>query len=553
MNFEWMKEHTELAALYGSALEAEKYVLVHPAISAMASRKAMEIVVKTLYQEAVNGEDMPVFVDDMTTTWDFRIIVSDNVVINAIHTVRENCDDTTQNGLLTESEAMQSLEALHKLTAWFGVRKGILQEEPPFIPPKTDRLKKIIEKINPANLTLRIKPYIHLNGDVSWLPELEREHVLHLTDLSETPKNLCTEAFFAFLEQFTRSKRQYVDGILKLMPLSPATEREWGERRQKTSPELIGEVDAFVDAMYAEEKNDKRVMWRRYADLLGDLTGWYLQLAHPDFIPMTMRSGFILPEVICDTEQYVSLDSAVEQMLREMASGNEKKGQLMTNKSWCREYLGMDRPVLLPLSNNATKEERQKYSKNALHIGNKKFFYLTEWDKASLFSLRARSGKVGEELVTLDRMADWGFADPDSPAALRARERARIREAEEAAKEAKRQSELQADQLARASKSMLDEVSPKEIRNAIQKMPDYQQNVSLLTIPDWCKKHIGMDEPVLLAEGEWMRLRKRQQSAGKLLTYSACMVSIGRVSYVIHRMDHDTYDAMLKAFQSLGI
>ena len=225
----------------------------------------------------------------------------------------------------------------------------------------------------------------------------------------------------------------------------------------------------------------------------------------------------------------------------------------MTNKSWCREYLGMDRPVLLPLSNNATKEERQKYSKNALHIGNKKFFYLTEWDKASLFSLRARSGKVGEELVTLDRMADWGFADPDSPAALRARERARIREAEEAAKEAKRQSELQADQLARASKSMLDEVSPKEIRNAIQKMPDYQQNVSLLTIPDWCKKHIGMDEPVLLAEGEWMRLRKRQQSAGKTLTYSACMVSIGRVSYVIHRMDHDTYDAMLKAFQSLGI
>lgn len=85
MNFEWMKEHTELAALYGSALEAEKYVLVHPAISAMASRKAMEIVVKTLYQEAVNGEDMPVFVDDMTTTWDFRIMVSDNVVINAIH------------------------------------------------------------------------------------------------------------------------------------------------------------------------------------------------------------------------------------------------------------------------------------------------------------------------------------------------------------------------------------------------------------------------------------------------------------------------------------
>ena len=337
------------------------------------------------------------------------------------------------------------------------------------------------------------------------------------------------------------------------MPLSPATEREWGERRQKTSPELIGEVDAFVDAMYAEEKNDKRVMWRRYADLLGDMTGWYLQLAHPDYIPMTMRSGFILPEVTCDTEQYVSLGSAVEQMLREMASGNEKKGQLMTNKSWCREYLGMDRPVLLPLSNNVTKEERQKYSKNALHIGNKKFFFLTEWDKASLFSLRARSGKIGEELVTLDRMADWGFADPDSPAAIRARERARIREAEEAAKEAKRQTELQADQLARASKSMLDEVSPKEIRNAIQKMPDYQQNVNLLTIPDWCKKHIGMDEAVLLAEGEWMRLRRKQKSAGKTLTYSACMVSIGRVSYVIHRMDHNTYDAMLKAFQSLDI
>lgn len=295
MNFEWMKDHTEMTALYGSALEAEEYVLVHPAISAMASRKAMEIVVKTLYQEAVTGEDMPVFVDDKTTTWDFRFLVSDNVVINAIHTVRENGDDTTQNGKLTENEAMQSLEALHKLTAWFGVRKGILQEEPPFIPPKTDRLKKVIEKINPANLSLRIKPYIHLNGDVSWLPELERWNVLYLTDLPETPKILHIEAFFAFLEQFTRSKRQYVDGILKLMPLSPATEREWGERRQKISHEPIGEVDAFVDAMYAEEKNDKRVMWRRYADLLGDLTGWYLQLAHPTLFPSPCAAASFCP------------------------------------------------------------------------------------------------------------------------------------------------------------------------------------------------------------------------------------------------------------------
>ena len=37
MNFEWMKGHTELAALYGSALKAEKFVLVHPTMSAMAS------------------------------------------------------------------------------------------------------------------------------------------------------------------------------------------------------------------------------------------------------------------------------------------------------------------------------------------------------------------------------------------------------------------------------------------------------------------------------------------------------------------------------------
>ena len=69
MNYVRMKEHTELTALYGSAFEAEKYMPVHPSIRAVASRKAMEIVVKTLYQEAVNSEDMPVFVDDMTTTW----------------------------------------------------------------------------------------------------------------------------------------------------------------------------------------------------------------------------------------------------------------------------------------------------------------------------------------------------------------------------------------------------------------------------------------------------------------------------------------------------
>ena len=549
MNFEWMKAYMRTSTLFSNCREAEEFVLARPVVSAVAARRAMETVVKEIYQETVNGNGYAETVYEMVSDSTFRSQIYNSEVINAIHTVRRTGNNAAHNGEVSTNEAMRALEALHKLMVWYGKRGGLLQNTPAFVPPKPDRIQEIMQKIPFENFSLRIEPYIHLNGDASWLAELKQADVQRLVNLPETPDAVRIDAFYRFLEQFVQSKELGIKQILELLPLSAATEQEWEARRGSISPKLISEVDAFVNAM-SNETRDNRTIWRKYADTLGDKAGWYLQLAHPEIIPASMRSGFVLPETQTDSDSYIPLEEAVEQMLREIASGNDKKARLMCNKSWCREYLGMDVPVLIPLSNNLTVEERQKYSKKALHVGNRKYFHLLNWDRKTLFAIRSKSGEVGEKLVTIDRMADWGFTDPGSTAAQRAKERAKAREMEEAARQAEiNQQKQEAKRLLCSKKPETEEVPPKKIREEIERMPGFHQNVRLLTLPEWCKKHISIDEPVLLSLDEWIRLRRKLQIAGKPLSYSVCMVDIGNSNYVVRRMNNNEFDTLLAAMQ----
>ncbi len=54
MNFDYMKQFTQLAKLYEYCEEADEFALAKPNISVTAARKAVEYIVKLIYSSIVS-------------------------------------------------------------------------------------------------------------------------------------------------------------------------------------------------------------------------------------------------------------------------------------------------------------------------------------------------------------------------------------------------------------------------------------------------------------------------------------------------------------------
>lgn len=551
MNFDWMKGDHALSELLSSCREAEEFVIARPGLSAIAARRAMEMIVKRLYTMSY-GHDYDMTIYEMISDPDFSATLGDAKIIEQMRVIQRIGNRAANGDMVVEREAMDALNALHDLAGWYGMRTGILKAPSPFVEPGSNPIHGIMRGIHPENFKLRIEPYVLLNGDSDWLPALEKADVILLAHLPDIPESIQSDTFLAFLSQFEQNKAEQVRQIIDRLPLTPATAGEWEERRKRVPAGLLRNVDAYVEAM--NEKTSKKMsIWRCYSDVLADQAGWYLQLAHPDYIPHSMRSGFVKPDTMDDGYHFIELTEAVEQMLRVIASESGNKEKLLRTASWCKEQLSLKIPAFIPLNNSSKGENREQYSKKALHIGNKKYFYLLNWDKPSLFRLRALSGEVGEQLVTPEHMADWGFAAPESEEAQRARQRAEVRAAEAAQKAAMEQDKVESGRkCVRDIEPDQDEIQPNEIRKAILQMKDYALNAPLLAQAEWCEKHIGIREPILLNSNELIRLRNRQQVKTFQSRYSRCSVDLKNTTYVIRRMTKGEFDLLTEALDRLA-
>gem|GEM_PF-6707224 len=361
------------------------------------------------------------------------------------------------------------------------------------------------------------------------------------------------------------NRQRRIEQILALLPRSAATEGEWKLRRRAIAPELVREIDAYVaDVCFADGRNHNT--WGRYVKALDDMAGWFLELAHPEFVPEIVRGGYVLKDMPVDADSYIPLHKAMAQLLCGIAAGSERKARLMTNKNWCRENLGLPYAVMIPKNNNLPKEERRKYNDESVRIGERRFYYLNDWDKTAIYALRRKAGELGERLITMERMADWGFAEPGTQAALDAQERAWHRAlAEEAAMPrstirpmerprtmpAARKT-AQPERARRASGTLPGEVPPGEIRARIETMPRFDENAWLLTQREWCRDHIGIGEPVLYRLTDWMRERRSAQGADRPLRYSGCIVVLDGSEFVVRRMDRHEYGALEIAMEELA-
>ena len=110
MNFSYLKNHEQFELLYAACCEAEEIVLTKPDISATSARKAMEFIVKYIY----NGfEPYPPYgctVYDMIRDPRLQNQFADPSMLHSIDFIRRIGNAAVHQGSLHLDDAMLVLE-----------------------------------------------------------------------------------------------------------------------------------------------------------------------------------------------------------------------------------------------------------------------------------------------------------------------------------------------------------------------------------------------------------------------------------------------------------
>ncbi len=138
MNFTYLSTHREFKTLYDYCKEAENFVWNYPNISATSARKAMEFVVKFIYN-SINGMEMRgVTVFEMVTDPAFVGYINDSIMMNSIHYIRKMGNVSVHGGNISSEEAETVLAELHFLVGEFAILIGVEVDYPKYVKPGTE-------------------------------------------------------------------------------------------------------------------------------------------------------------------------------------------------------------------------------------------------------------------------------------------------------------------------------------------------------------------------------------------------------------------------------
>lgn len=88
MNFDFLKPITIIQPFYQFCKDAEEFALSKPDFCGASARKAIEFVVRLVYEAAIQTEPDSLTVYEMLCTPDFVKYLDDNALLNAIHFIR---------------------------------------------------------------------------------------------------------------------------------------------------------------------------------------------------------------------------------------------------------------------------------------------------------------------------------------------------------------------------------------------------------------------------------------------------------------------------------
>ena len=113
MNFDYLKNLNNLNDLYVFCKDAESFVLSRPDLSAGQSRKALEYLVKLVYQLRNDNVPQRSSLFELVSSEDFTNFINDDSMLNALHYIRKVGNIAIQYEEVSQKEALVSLKQLH--------------------------------------------------------------------------------------------------------------------------------------------------------------------------------------------------------------------------------------------------------------------------------------------------------------------------------------------------------------------------------------------------------------------------------------------------------
>jgi len=146
MNFNFI-ENTLLNNLYLLCQKAESFALSDPETSALSSRRALEYIVKYIYQ--VNFDHVPKStLFELVTHRKFVTLIDDEGIVAAIHYIRTVGNLAVHNEKISIKEAKKALENLHFLVGELAIKLGIVDNYSDFIDIIAEQPENIVPPSN---------------------------------------------------------------------------------------------------------------------------------------------------------------------------------------------------------------------------------------------------------------------------------------------------------------------------------------------------------------------------------------------------------------------
>lgn len=145
MNFDYLNRFSHLKPLYEFCREAEEFALFKPETSALAARKAIEHIVKTVCSESASDLSPAATVYDMLRSPSFLRRFSDPQFIDCIHNIRKLGNSAAHGDQLTTTDSLASLQQLHYVVGEYAVSQRLISQYPEFTKPAVNQAHKIIQ------------------------------------------------------------------------------------------------------------------------------------------------------------------------------------------------------------------------------------------------------------------------------------------------------------------------------------------------------------------------------------------------------------------------
>lgn len=162
MNFDYIKNIESLSDLYLFCKDAESFVLSRPDLSAGQSRKALEYLVKLVYQLRNNSIPQRSSLFELVSSEDFTNFINDASMINALHYIRKVGNIAIHNDEVSQKEALLSLKQLHIFTGELLIKLDLVHSYPLFdetLLIKTKEVKSSSQEVEiNSQLVTELKP-----------------------------------------------------------------------------------------------------------------------------------------------------------------------------------------------------------------------------------------------------------------------------------------------------------------------------------------------------------------------------------------------------------